>query len=98
MPQVEMILFLILIIGMCVFGQDPASKVVSDRYAVFWNRTNPSFPVLETLPSFQVLFLGCHALTSKRSPAFSQPMLGDHKEVGGGSCRSSQGSAGFLAL
>uniref|UniRef100_A0A3B5PR71 EPH-related receptor tyrosine kinase ligand 7 n=1 Tax=Xiphophorus maculatus TaxID=8083 RepID=A0A3B5PR71_XIPMA len=43
MPQVDMILFLILIIGMCVFGQDPASKVVSDRYAVFWNRTNPKF-------------------------------------------------------
>ncbi|CAI5666342.1 ephrin-A5b isoform X1 [Oreochromis niloticus] len=43
MPQVDMILFLILIIGMCVYGQDPASKVVSDRYAVFWNRTNPKF-------------------------------------------------------
>uniref|UniRef100_A0A3B5LFK9 EPH-related receptor tyrosine kinase ligand 7 n=1 Tax=Xiphophorus couchianus TaxID=32473 RepID=A0A3B5LFK9_9TELE len=43
MPQVDMILFFILIIGMCVFGQDPASKVVSDRYAVFWNRTNPKF-------------------------------------------------------
>ncbi|XP_044000226.1 ephrin-A5b-like [Gambusia affinis] len=43
MPQVEMILFLILIIGMCVFGQDPGSKVASDRYAVFWNRTNPKF-------------------------------------------------------
>eukprot|EP00064_Thunnus_orientalis_P008645 superscaffoldBa00001046_g8668 len=41
MPQVEMIIFLILIIGMCVYGQDPASKVVSDRYAVYWNRTNP---------------------------------------------------------
>lgn len=41
MPQVEMILLLVLIIGMCVCGQDPASKVVSDRYAVYWNRTNP---------------------------------------------------------
>lgn len=42
MPQVETIVFLLaLIIGMCVYGQDPASKVVSDRYAVFWNRTNP---------------------------------------------------------
>lgn len=41
MPQVEMILFLFFIIGMCVYGQDPASKVVSDRYAVYWNRTNP---------------------------------------------------------
>ncbi|XP_029921552.1 ephrin-A5-like isoform X2 [Myripristis murdjan] len=43
MPQVEMILFLFFIIGMCVYGQDPASKVVSDRYAVYWNRTNPRF-------------------------------------------------------
>uniref|UniRef100_A0A672JPP0 EPH-related receptor tyrosine kinase ligand 7 n=1 Tax=Salarias fasciatus TaxID=181472 RepID=A0A672JPP0_SALFA len=43
MPQVELLLLLILLIGMCVYGQDPASKVVSDRYAVFWNRTNPKF-------------------------------------------------------
>lgn len=44
MPQVETIVcLLVLIIGMCVYGQDPASKVVSDRYAVFWNRTNPRF-------------------------------------------------------
>lgn len=42
MPQVEMILlFLTLIFAMCVYGQDPASKVVTDRYAVYWNRTNP---------------------------------------------------------
>ncbi|KAM6985195.1 ephrin-A5b-like [Aplochiton taeniatus] len=43
MPQVEMIVFLSLLVWMCVNGQDPASKVVSDRYAVFWNRTNPRF-------------------------------------------------------
>ncbi|KAJ4925979.1 hypothetical protein JOQ06_008164, partial [Pogonophryne albipinna] len=41
MPQVEMILFLLTIIVMCVDGQDPASKVMTDRYAVFWNRSNP---------------------------------------------------------
>lgn len=40
MPQVEMILFLFLVVVVCVYGQDPASKVVSDRYAVYWNRTN----------------------------------------------------------
>lgn len=34
-------LLFILISGICVHGQDPASKVVSDRYAVYWNRTNP---------------------------------------------------------
>lgn len=28
---------------MSVLGLDPASKVVADRYAVFWNRTNPRF-------------------------------------------------------
>uniref|UniRef100_A0A8C6M1Z8 EPH-related receptor tyrosine kinase ligand 7 n=1 Tax=Nothobranchius furzeri TaxID=105023 RepID=A0A8C6M1Z8_NOTFU len=43
MPQVETVLVLILLVGMCAYGQDPASKVVSDRYAVFWNRTNPKF-------------------------------------------------------
>lgn len=41
MPQVDMILLLLLIFGMCARGQDPGSKLVSDRYAVFWNRTNP---------------------------------------------------------
>lgn len=41
MLQVETILFLIFVIGMCVCGQDPASRLVSDRYAVYWNRTNP---------------------------------------------------------
>uniref|UniRef100_A0A8C2WWG7 EPH-related receptor tyrosine kinase ligand 7 n=1 Tax=Cyclopterus lumpus TaxID=8103 RepID=A0A8C2WWG7_CYCLU len=43
MPQVEMIFFLVLVVVVCVYGQDPASKVVSDRYAVYWNRTNPKF-------------------------------------------------------
>ncbi|CAF90361.1 unnamed protein product, partial [Tetraodon nigroviridis] len=41
MSQVETIFFIIFVTGMCVYGQDPASKVVSDRYAVYWNRTNP---------------------------------------------------------
>lgn len=41
MPQVDMILFLFLVVVVCVYCQDPASKVVSDRYAVYWNRTNP---------------------------------------------------------
>lgn len=41
MPQVGTVLVLVLSVGMCARGQDPGSKVVSDRYAVFWNRTNP---------------------------------------------------------
>ncbi|XP_051907102.1 ephrin-A5b-like [Hippocampus zosterae] len=43
MPQVEMQFFLVLVVVVGVCAQDPASKVVSDRYAVFWNRTNPKF-------------------------------------------------------
>ncbi|CAL8405922.1 unnamed protein product [Arctogadus glacialis] len=43
MLQVAMFLLLFLFIRMCVYAQDPASKVVTDRYAVFWNRTNPRF-------------------------------------------------------
>ncbi|XP_013984313.1 ephrin-A5 isoform X1 [Salmo salar] len=43
MPQVEMILCVSLVLWTCVYGQEPASKVVSDRYAVYWNRTNPRF-------------------------------------------------------
>eukprot|EP00064_Thunnus_orientalis_P005729 superscaffoldBa00000574_g5743 len=40
MLQVEMVLFVCLVLWMCVFSQEPSSKVVADRYAVFWNRTN----------------------------------------------------------
>ncbi|KAJ8402017.1 hypothetical protein AAFF_G00372520 [Aldrovandia affinis] len=43
MLQVEMIAFVFLALWMCVFSQEPASKVVADRYAVYWNRTNPRF-------------------------------------------------------
>lgn len=41
MPQVDMIIFVFLVLWMSVFSQEPASKVVADRYAVYWNRTNP---------------------------------------------------------
>ncbi|XP_072518476.1 ephrin-A5 [Salminus brasiliensis] len=43
MPQVGVLVFLVLLLWMCVLGQEPASKVVADRYAVYWNRTNPRF-------------------------------------------------------
>ncbi|XP_026868184.1 ephrin-A5 [Electrophorus electricus] len=43
MPQVGMFLCVFVIFWMAVFGQEPASKVVADRYAVYWNRTNPRF-------------------------------------------------------
>lgn len=41
--EVEMVLFACLLLWMCVFSQEPSSKVVADRYAVFWNRTNARF-------------------------------------------------------
>ncbi|KAJ7993598.1 hypothetical protein DPEC_G00256290 [Dallia pectoralis] len=43
MLHVEMVLLVLLVLWMCVFSQEPSSKVVADRYAVFWNRTNPRF-------------------------------------------------------
>uniref|UniRef100_A0A8C1ZU14 EPH-related receptor tyrosine kinase ligand 7 n=1 Tax=Cyprinus carpio TaxID=7962 RepID=A0A8C1ZU14_CYPCA len=43
MPQVEMFYFVLISLWMSVLGLEPASKVVADRYAVFWNRTNPRF-------------------------------------------------------
>ncbi|XP_028270456.1 ephrin-A5b isoform X2 [Parambassis ranga] len=43
MLQVEMVLFVCLVLLMCVFSQEPSSKVVAERYAVFWNRTNTKF-------------------------------------------------------
>ena len=38
MLQMEMVLFICMVLLLCVFSQEP--KVVADRYAVFWNRTN----------------------------------------------------------
>uniref|UniRef100_A0A672RX37 EPH-related receptor tyrosine kinase ligand 7 n=1 Tax=Sinocyclocheilus grahami TaxID=75366 RepID=A0A672RX37_SINGR len=43
MPQVEMFYFVLISLWMSVLGLEPASKVVADRYAVYWNRTNPRF-------------------------------------------------------
>uniref|UniRef100_A0A1A8L4Y3 EPH-related receptor tyrosine kinase ligand 7 n=1 Tax=Nothobranchius pienaari TaxID=704102 RepID=A0A1A8L4Y3_9TELE len=43
MLHVEMVLFLCLVLLMCVLSQEPGSKVVADRYAVYWNRTNAKF-------------------------------------------------------
>ncbi|KAA0719994.1 Ephrin-A5b AL-1 EPH-related receptor tyrosine kinase ligand 7 [Triplophysa tibetana] len=41
MLQVEMFYFVGLSLWMSVLGLEPASKVVADRYAVYWNQTNP---------------------------------------------------------
>ncbi len=41
MPQVEMFCFVLISLWVSVLGLEPASKVVADRYAVYWNRTNP---------------------------------------------------------
>ncbi|XP_008836243.1 ephrin-A5 isoform X1 [Nannospalax galili] len=43
MLHVEMLTLLFLVLWMCVFSQDPGSKVVADRYAVYWNSSNPRF-------------------------------------------------------
>ncbi|KAJ7335720.1 hypothetical protein JRQ81_013661 [Phrynocephalus forsythii] len=42
MLHVEMLTAVFLLLWMCVFCQDPSSKTVADRYAVYWNSTNPS--------------------------------------------------------
>ncbi|KAM9475563.1 ephrin-A5b isoform 2-T2 [Clarias gariepinus] len=43
MLQVEMVMFVCVLLWMCVLSQEPSSKVMADRYAVYWNRTNPRF-------------------------------------------------------
>ncbi|XP_058245959.1 ephrin-A5b isoform X2 [Hemibagrus wyckioides] len=43
MLQVEMVLLVCVLLWMCVLSQEPSSKVMADRYAVYWNRTNPRF-------------------------------------------------------
>lgn len=41
MLHVEMLTVMFLVLWMCVFSQDPGSKAVADRYAVYWNSSNP---------------------------------------------------------
>ncbi|TSL10168.1 Ephrin-A5b [Bagarius yarrelli] len=43
MLQVEMVLLVCVLLWMSVLSQEPSSKVMADRYAVYWNRTNPRF-------------------------------------------------------
>lgn len=43
MLHVEMLTLMFLVLWMCVFSQDPGSKAVADRYAVYWNSSNPRF-------------------------------------------------------
>ncbi|XP_015277226.1 PREDICTED: ephrin-A2 [Gekko japonicus] len=42
MPLLEIAALLVALIGVCVWTDD-GSKVISDRYAVYWNKTNPRF-------------------------------------------------------
>ncbi|XP_061479582.1 ephrin-A5 isoform X1 [Rhineura floridana] len=43
MLHVEVLTLVFLVLWMCVFCQDPSSKTVADRYAVYWNSSNPRF-------------------------------------------------------
>ncbi|KTF76243.1 hypothetical protein cypCar_00034381, partial [Cyprinus carpio] len=59
MPQVEMFYFVLISLWMSVLGLEPASKVVADRYAVFWNRTNPRISQESVLNSYLNLLAVC---------------------------------------
>ncbi|XP_069082382.1 ephrin-A5 isoform X2 [Pleurodeles waltl] len=43
MPHVDMLALILLLFWMCVRSQDPGAKAVADRYAVYWNSSNPRF-------------------------------------------------------
>ncbi|XP_078531582.1 ephrin-A5 isoform X1 [Lissotriton helveticus] len=43
MPHVDMLALILLLLWMCVRSQDPGAKAVADRYAVYWNSSNPRF-------------------------------------------------------
>lgn len=43
MPHVEMLLLAAAALWVCVRGQEPGAKAVADRYAVYWNSSNPRF-------------------------------------------------------
>lgn len=70
MLQVEMITFVGVILWMCVFSQEPSSKVMADRYAVYWNRTNPRWAdrsdYIRTLYTRHFHFAFIEILTCKR--------------------------------
>ncbi|XP_060791918.1 ephrin-A5 isoform X2 [Neoarius graeffei] len=43
MAPVGMLLIGAVLLWVSVLGEEPAAKAVADRYAVYWNRTNPRF-------------------------------------------------------
>lgn len=43
MLHVEMLLLAVAALWVCVRGQEPGAKAVADRYAVYWNSTNPRY-------------------------------------------------------
>ncbi|MCJ8740925.1 hypothetical protein PDJAM_G00064750 [Pangasius djambal] len=43
MAPVGMLLIGAVLVWVSVLGEEPAAKAVADRYAVYWNRTNPRF-------------------------------------------------------
>ncbi|CAN0332046.1 unnamed protein product [Bubo scandiacus] len=50
MPHVEMMLLAAAALWVCVRGQEPGAKAVADRYAVYWNSTNPRRCMCSNLP------------------------------------------------
>ncbi|XP_021380446.1 ephrin-A5 isoform X1 [Lonchura striata] len=47
MPHVEMLLLAAAALWVCVRGQEPGAKAVADRYAVYWNSSNPRNLIFE---------------------------------------------------
>lgn len=41
MAPLGMLLIGAVLVWVSVLGEEPAAKAVADRYAVYWNRTNP---------------------------------------------------------
>ncbi|XP_063003220.1 ephrin-A2 [Elgaria multicarinata webbii] len=42
MPHLEIAALVVTLVGVCVWTDD-SNKVISDRYAVYWNKSNPRF-------------------------------------------------------
>ncbi|KAI4570145.1 hypothetical protein MJT46_007439 [Ovis ammon polii x Ovis aries] len=47
-----MLTLLLLALWMCVCSQDPGSKAVADRYAVYWNSSNPRKMYVSASPNY----------------------------------------------
>lgn len=79
MPHVEMLLLAAAALWVCVRGQEPGAKAVADRYAVYWNSSNPRYAGRPRARTGRGSAGGRTAALRRRRPA-SRDRLQDREE------------------